>query len=76
MELYGLPPEDVLKLSQRKHLFFNKNNEPILTPNSRGKIRMPGAKELSEILKCTDPIFLDFLNKCFEWHPLNRMTPL
>ena len=39
MELYGLPSDDVLKIAQRKHLFFHKNNEPILSPNSRGKIR-------------------------------------
>jgi dual specificity tyrosine-phosphorylation-regulated kinase 2/3/4 len=46
MELYGIPPEDVLKISQRKNLFFNKNNDPILTPNSRGKIRQPGSKKI------------------------------
>jgi hypothetical protein len=39
MELYGIPPEDVLKISQRKNLFFGKNNDPNLAPNSRGKIR-------------------------------------
>ena len=51
MELYGTPPDDVLKISQRKNLFFNKNNEPILAPNSRGKIRQPGSKKIQEILR-------------------------
>jgi dual specificity tyrosine-phosphorylation-regulated kinase 2/3/4 len=76
MELYGAPPDDVLKLSQRKNLFFSKTNDPILAPNTRGKIRQPGSKKISDILKCSDLIFLDFLNQCFEWHPLKRMTPL
>jgi len=76
MELYGLPDNEVLKLAQRKHLFFNKNNEPILTPNSRGKIRQPGAKTLADTINSDDDLFLDFLNRCFEWHPLQRMTPL
>ena len=76
MELYGVPPDEVLDMSQRRKLFFEKNNEPILTPNSRGKIRYPEAKRLDEILKCNDPKFLDFLNRCFEWNPVLRMTPL
>ena len=62
MELYGAPPDDVLKLSQRKNLFFSKTNDPILAPNSRGKIRQPGSKKISDILKCSDLVFLDFLN--------------
>jgi dual specificity tyrosine-phosphorylation-regulated kinase 2/3/4 len=39
MELYGTPSDEVLKLSVRKNLFFNKSGDPILAPNSRGKIR-------------------------------------
>lgn len=76
MELYGLPDDEVLKLAQRKHIFFDKNNEPILTPNSRGKIRQPGARTLADTINCTDELFLDFLDRCFKWHPLQRMTPL
>jgi dual specificity tyrosine-phosphorylation-regulated kinase 2/3/4 len=29
MELGGVPKNDVLELAQRRHLFFDKNNQPI-----------------------------------------------
>lgn len=75
MEIYGVPEKEVLKISTRRHLFFNNNNEPILTENSRGKVRKPNTKTLTNVLKCKDPIFLDFLNQCLVWNPVERMTP-
>jgi dual specificity tyrosine-phosphorylation-regulated kinase 2/3/4 len=57
-------------------LFFDKKNKPKLTPNSRGKVRIPATKKLSSVLKCKDEKFLDFFNKCFVWNPMERMTPL
>ena len=43
----------------------------------RGKFRgPPGTKEMSKALKgCDDPLFLDFLQRCFEWDPSVRMSP-
>lgn len=76
MEIYGTPSKDVIKLSNRGHLFFNKNGEPILSANSKGKIRKPNTKKLESVLRCNDENFLDFLNKCFIWNPVDRMTPL
>ena len=76
MEIYDAPDPEVLKLAQRAHLFFDKKNKPKLTPNSRGKVRVPGTKKLSNVLKCKDEKFLDFLNRCFVWNPMDRMTPL
>lgn len=52
MEICGIPQPEVLKLSSRKHLFFEKNNEPIVVKNSRGKERKPNTKTLERILKC------------------------
>jgi dual specificity tyrosine-phosphorylation-regulated kinase 2/3/4 len=76
MEICGIPKPEVLKLSSRKHLFFDKNNEPIVVKNSRGKERRPNTKTLERILKCQDETFLSFLNGCFKWNPMERMTPL
>ena len=76
MELFGVPCDELLKLASRRHIFFNKRNEPILILNSDGKIRQPGTKTLADTIKCDDDLLLDFLKKCFEWHPLKRMTPL
>lgn len=36
---------------------------------------MPKTKQLSQVLKCDDPVFLDFIDKCLEWDPKKRMTP-
>jgi len=76
MEICGVPSSEVLSLSSRKHLFFDKNNEPIIVPNSRGKERRPNTKSLDRVIKCQDENFLSFLNGCFVWNPTERMTPL
>lgn len=43
----------------------------------RGKPRgPPGSKDLHRALKgCDDPWFIDFIERCLEWDPDNRMTP-
>ncbi|CAL4091744.1 unnamed protein product, partial [Meganyctiphanes norvegica] len=43
----------------------------------RGKPRgPPGSKALQMALKgCNDLLFLDFIQKCLEWDPAQRMTP-
>lgn len=76
MELYGVPPDNVIRLAQRRDIFFTKDYQPKLQPNSRGKIRQPCAKKLEDLLRCTDTNFLDFLNRCFIWDPVRRMTAL
>ncbi|CAF1007182.1 unnamed protein product [Adineta steineri] len=45
--------------------------------SKRGKHRgPPGSRELSQALKnCDDPLFIDFLKRCFEWDPQTRITP-
>jgi dual specificity tyrosine-phosphorylation-regulated kinase 2/3/4 len=45
--------------------------------SKRGKLRgPPGSKDLSQALKnCDDPLFIDFLKRCFEWDPQVRITP-
>ena len=45
--------------------------------SNRGRFRGPPAsRELSKALKgCDDPVFVDFIRRCFEWDPAKRMTP-
>ena len=47
MEVCGIPNQNVLDISTRRHLFFDESNQPILMPNSKGKIRQPKAKSLA-----------------------------
>ena len=74
MEVRGAPPKEILEISTRKQLFFD-GDSPKIFANSRGKKRMPGTRNLTDKAKTSDETFLDFLNRCFDWNPLKRMTP-
>lgn len=43
----------------------------------RGKMRgLPGSRQLKTALRnCEDTLFLDFIKRCLEWDPEQRMTP-
>lgn len=45
--------------------------------SKRGKLRgPPGSKDWVTALKgCDDPLFTDFLKKCLQWDPIDRMVP-
>lgn len=45
--------------------------------SAQGKMRgPPKSRDLSTVLKeCTDAHFLDFLRRCLEWEPSQRLTP-
>ena len=62
MEVKGIPPRSVLARSSRRKVFFDEDYNPIITPNSRGKIRMPGNKNLYSQMNCSDKDFVDFIN--------------
>jgi dual specificity tyrosine-phosphorylation-regulated kinase 2/3/4 len=75
MEVKGVPPMNVLKISSRGSLFFENNFEPKIVTNARGKKRIPGSKSLEQVLKCDDEVFLSFISRCLEWDPSKRLTP-
>ena len=56
-------------------MFFDDDYNPIIKPNSRGKLRKPGSKPLDLILKVADPDLVSFLTGCFEWKPDKRLKP-
>ncbi|KAI9244503.1 kinase-like domain-containing protein [Sporodiniella umbellata] len=75
MEIMGVPDTELIEMSERRHLFFDRRGEPRVVCNSRGKKRRPGAKSLAQVLRCDDPLFMDFIKRCLEWDPTKRMTP-
>ncbi|KAF9916722.1 hypothetical protein FBU30_001178 [Linnemannia zychae] len=75
MEIQGVPDRYLVEKSSRKKVFFDSNGNPKLVVNSKGKKRRPGSKTLSQALKCTDVLFLDFISKCLIWDPEKRMKP-
>ena len=44
MEVLGPPPKRMIHDASRKKHFFDVNLQPILTPNSRGKVRIPSSR--------------------------------
>ena len=75
MEIKGVPPKSLLVEASRTRIFFDDEYNPKLIENSRGKIRMPDSKDLSKIISCDDPDFVDFIDKCTEWKVSDRLTP-
>lgn len=75
MEVKGIPPRSVLARSSRRKVFFDEDYNPIIAPNSRGKVRIPGNKNLFSLMNCSDKDFVDFIDKCIEWKHEVRMTP-
>ena len=84
MEVKGIPPRSVLARASRRKIFFDDEYQPIITANSKGKLRQPGAKKLPEIMNCPDADFVDFievsivsmtLQKCTEWKVEIRLNP-
>lgn len=66
MEVKGIPPRSVLARSTRRKVFFDDDYNPIITPNSRGKIRMPNGKNLYNVMNCSDRDFVDFIDVSYK----------
>ncbi len=62
MEVKGVPPRSVLARSSRRKVFFDDDYQPVIVPNSRGKVRMPHGKSLSNMMNCSDKDFVDFID--------------
>ena len=75
MEVIGLPPASILNSSKRKKVFFDSQNKPRITPNSRGTMRFPGSKPLHDILGSENLLFLDFIRDILCWEPQLRPSP-
>jgi hypothetical protein len=47
MEVQGLPPRAMVEQASRRKMFFESSGAPRIVPNSRGKKRRPGSKDLA-----------------------------
>ena len=66
MEVFGIPPMEVLRRAKRKDKFFLGDTNPIRVYNKHGKCRIPGSKSLEGIVKTEDPHFMDFIKVFFK----------
>jgi len=75
MEMQGVPPMKILDGAPRIKMFFDPNGNPRLVPNSRGKTRRPGSKDIQAVLRTSEGKFVDFLQGCLQWDAKERFTP-
>lgn len=54
---------------------LDSQGQPRPVTDSKGKRRRPGSKNLAAVLKCDDPLFVDFIAKCLTWDPERRLKP-
>ena len=62
MEVKGVPPRSVLARATRRRVFYDDDYQPIIVPNSKGKIRTPNSKNLTTLINSQDPDFVDFID--------------
>ena len=59
--------------------YFSSSSDSTGAPrpvvNSKGRRRRPGTKTLSQVLRCDDELFIDFVSKCLVWDPERRIKP-
>lgn len=75
MEVCGVPPPRILESATRIKMFFDASGNPRLVPNSRGKTRRPGSKDMQMVLRTSETKYVDFLQGCLQWDPRERFTP-
>merc|ERR1719311_1452961 len=75
MEIGGLPPQNILDQATRVKMFFDSKFNPRIVPNSRGKKRRPGTKDLQMALRTSESKFVNFLDGCLRWGPQERFVP-
>lgn len=73
VEVLGLPDPGYLSKSRRRVSYFDLNGN--LRISHRYKKRAPGSKPLSLILNNSDELLIDFVSKCLQFSPENRMSP-
>ncbi|KAA6375943.1 MAG: putative Dual specificity protein kinase pom1, partial [Streblomastix strix] len=77
MEILGLPPKYILNVSSRKQLFFDQQGRPIIHLKVQGKTRKPGSCSILQALNgCNDALFIDFIERCLQWDPRKRLSPI
>lgn len=70
----GLPPLEVLNVSTRKSLFFDGNSlksHKLICGNTVA----PASHTIESAMKGADSDLISFIENCFIWNPIKRMTP-
>jgi dual specificity tyrosine-phosphorylation-regulated kinase 2/3/4 len=74
VELRGLPPPSLVKMSPRAHHYFDREGNFRQKPNSKGKVYVPGAHSVKQATNISDPLFIDLIESCLTWTASERIT--
>lgn len=60
--------QDNVSFILMSNIFYRKDSRgvPRCITNSKNRKRKPGSKSLSQILRCNDSLFIDFVSRCLE----------
>ena len=61
LQYLGVPSLEIFSMGNKKSLLFNENNTPLCLPNSKGKIRLPNTKSLTNFLIGSSKNLIDFV---------------
>ena len=80
MEFLGVPPWSLIEKAPRRKNFFDSHCNPIMAPNSRGKMRRVNSKDISAFLRSAlkdsdAAAMISFIQRCLEWDPVKRWSP-
>jgi len=76
MELCGPPSKAMVDASPRKKTFFQEDYNPIVRLSSKGKARIPSSRTIGKAMRSpSDSAFIDFVHRCLQIDPSERMTP-
>jgi dual specificity tyrosine-phosphorylation-regulated kinase 2/3/4 len=75
MEVKGIPHLSLIDLSRKKEHYFDQDGSPLLIEDpDLGILRIPENRPLEVAVPSEDKQFLDFISKCLELDPRNRLT--
>ena len=73
MEVCGIPPQTLVSQSKNKSRFYYQGRPKTLDIKMRNRI--PRTRSIHSILKSSNTYFENFVRKCLEIDPYNRITP-
>lgn len=69
----GQPSHLFLNTCSRKNLYFTSDCK-LIKLKEKGISYMPPPRSLGDTLEGADPDFVDFINRCLQWDPRERIT--
>jgi dual specificity tyrosine-phosphorylation-regulated kinase 2/3/4 len=75
MEICGIPPPELIDKSRKKDHYFDADYSPFLIEDEElGILRIPESKKLKDSVPCSDLLFVEFIKKCIELNPDERLS--